>query len=79
MDQYLYLGTLYYLTSVYLCRIGTHHIFYHIFLIHITKYAYQGLRRVYNDKQVLEMTDIVVAHRFIDLYVLHEVDERAHD
>ena len=32
MDRYLYLGTLYYLTSVYLRKIGTHH----IFLIHIT-------------------------------------------
>ena len=35
----------------------------------------EGLRRVYNDKEVLEMIDIVVANRFIDLYVLHGVDE----
>ena len=41
MDRYPYLGTLYYLTNVSLPIIGTHHIFYRIFLIHITKYAYQ--------------------------------------
>ena len=35
----------------------------------------EGLRRVYNDKDVLEMTDIVAANMFIDLYVVHEVDE----
>ena len=29
------------MTSIYLRRIGTHHIFYRIFLIHIIKYAYQ--------------------------------------
>ena len=41
VDRYPYLGTPYYLTRLYLSRIGTHHIFYRIFLIHITKYAYQ--------------------------------------
>ena len=35
----------------------------------------EGLRRVYNDKKVLEMTNIVATNRFIDLYVVHEVDE----
>ena len=35
----------------------------------------EGLRRVYNAKEVLEMIDIVVANRFINLYVLHGVDE----
>ena len=34
----------------------------------------EELRRVYNDKEVLELTNIVVANRFIDFYVLHEVD-----
>ena len=36
MDRYLYLGTLHYLTSVYLRIIGAYYIFYFIFLIHIT-------------------------------------------
>ena len=35
----------------------------------------QELRKVYNDKKVLEMTDIDVVNMFIDLYVLHGVDE----
>ena len=30
----------------------------------------EELRRVYNDKEVLEMTDIVVANRFINFYAL---------
>ena len=34
----------------------------------------EELRRVYNDKEVLELTNIVVANRFIDFYVLHGVD-----
>ena len=29
MDRYLYLGTLYYLTSIYLRRIGTLHFYLH--------------------------------------------------
>ena len=36
MDRYLYLGTLYYLTSVYLRRIGALLIFFCIFLIQNT-------------------------------------------
>ena len=36
MDRYPYLGTLYYLTSVYLRKIGSYYIFDCIFLIHIT-------------------------------------------
>ena len=34
-----------------------------------------GLRRVYNDKEVLQMSEIVLGNRCIHLYVLHEVDE----
>ena len=36
MDQYPYLGTLYYLTNVYLDIIGTIGIFFYIFLIQNT-------------------------------------------
>ena len=36
MDRYSYLGTLYYLTSVYLSRISTRFIFFCIFLIQNT-------------------------------------------
>ena len=35
----------------------------------------EGLRRVYDDKEVLQMSEIVLRNRCIDLYVLHEVDE----
>ena len=35
----------------------------------------EGLRRVYDDKDVLQMSEIVLANRCIDLYVLHGVDE----
>ena len=35
----------------------------------------KGLKRVYNDKEVLEMADIVAKNMFIDLYVVHGVDE----
>ena len=34
-----------------------------------------GLRRVYADKEVLQMAEIVLAYGCIDLYVLHGVDE----
>ena len=34
-----------------------------------------GLRRVYADKEVLQMVEIVLAYGCIDLYVLHGVDE----
>lgn len=35
-----------------------------------------GLRRIYIDKEVLEMTEILLANnRYIDLYVFHGVDE----
>ena len=33
------------------------------------------LRRVYVDKEVLHMVEIVLAYECIDLYVLHGVDE----
>ena len=39
------------------------------------KSLYERLRRVYNDKEVLEMTNIIGANRFIDLYVVHGIDE----
>ena len=35
----------------------------------------EGLRRVYCDKEVLQMSEIVLGNRCIDLYVLHEVYE----
>ena len=34
-----------------------------------------GLRRVYADKEVLQMAEIVLAYGCIDLYVWHGVDE----
>ena len=33
------------------------------------------LRRVYDDKEVLQMSEIVLGNRSIDLYLLHGVDE----
>ena len=39
------------------------------------KSLYEGLRRVYNNKEVLQMSEIVLGNRPIDLYVLHGVDE----
>ncbi|KAK9732443.1 hypothetical protein RND81_04G000600 [Saponaria officinalis] len=35
----------------------------------------EGLRKVYNDKEVLEMIDIVAKNKVIDLYVEHGVDQ----
>ena len=35
----------------------------------------EGLRRVYNDKEVLQISEIVLGNRCIDLYVFHGVDE----
>ena len=35
----------------------------------------EGLRRVYDDKEVLQMSEIVVGNRCIDLCALHGVDE----
>ena len=35
----------------------------------------EGLRRVYDDKEVLQMAEIVLENDCIDLYVLHGVDE----
>ncbi|KAL2906117.1 TOM1-like protein 6, partial [Bienertia sinuspersici] len=34
----------------------------------------EGLRRVYNDKKVLEMAEVVLKHKALDLYVVHGVD-----
>ena len=35
----------------------------------------EGLRRVYADKEGMQMTEIVLENGCIDLYVLHGVDE----
>ncbi|KAL2892234.1 CREB-binding protein [Bienertia sinuspersici] len=34
----------------------------------------EGLKRVYNDKEVLEMAEVVLKHKALDLYVVHGVD-----
>ena len=46
-----------------------------IYYLILGKSLDEGLKRVYNDKEVLEMTDIVAKNRFIYLYVVHGVDE----
>ena len=46
-----------------------------IYYLILGKILDEGLKRVYDDKEVLEMVDIVVANRFIDLYVVHGVDK----
>ena len=61
MDRYPYLGTLYYLKGVYLRRIGTHRIFYRIFLIHITKYAYQVFGVVAEENRCFMLISILSA------------------
>ena len=43
MDLYLYLGKFYYLTSVYLCRIGTLHFYLHVHKNTITQTAIKFL------------------------------------
>ncbi|XP_021725070.1 uncharacterized protein LOC110692374 [Chenopodium quinoa] len=35
-----------------------------------------GLRKVYDDKEVLEMTEIVKKQKYIQVYVVHGVDEQ---
>ncbi|KAL2894560.1 Mediator of RNA polymerase II transcription subunit 13 [Bienertia sinuspersici] len=34
----------------------------------------EGLKRVYNDKEGLEMAEVVLKHKALDLYVVHGVD-----
>ncbi|KAL2900059.1 Glycine dehydrogenase, partial [Bienertia sinuspersici] len=34
----------------------------------------EGVKRVYNEKEVLEMAEVVLRHKALDLYVVHGVD-----
>ena len=45
-----------------------------IYYLILGKSLEDGLRRVYADKEVLQMVEIVLAYGCIDLYVLHWVD-----
>ena len=49
--------------------------FEEIYYLILGKSLDEELRKVYNDKEVLEMTNIVAANRFINLYMVHRVDE----
>ena len=46
-----------------------------IYYLILGKSLEEGLKRVYDDKEVLQMSEIVLGNRCIDLYVLHGVDE----
>ena len=46
-----------------------------IYYLILVKSLENGLRRVYADKEVLHMDEIVLAYGCINLYVLHGVDE----
>ena len=46
-----------------------------IYYLILGKSLEDGLRRVYVDKEVLQMAEIVLAYGCIDLYVLHGVNE----
>ena len=65
MDRYPYLGTLYYLTSVYLREIGVH-------ILHITLSAYQVFGAVAGEKFSVDIDnnalDITLDHFF---YLIH--------
>ena len=46
-----------------------------VYYLILDKSLDEGLRRVYDDKGLLQMSEIVLGSRCIDLYVLHGVDE----
>ena len=45
-----------------------------IYYLIIGKSLGEGLRRVYDDKEVLQMDEIVLENGCMDLYVLHGLD-----
>ncbi|KMS65583.1 hypothetical protein BVRB_034500, partial [Beta vulgaris subsp. vulgaris] len=56
-------------------KCGTYRVIDKIFYLIPGKTLDDGLRIVYRDKEVLEMGEIAMKSRCIDLYVLHGVDE----
>ena len=60
-DQYPYLGTLYYLKSVYLRRIGTLHFYLHVRKNIITQYAYQVFGAVVGEHAYLFVVFMLIS------------------
>ena len=70
MDRYPYLGTLYYLTSIYLRGIGALFIFFCIFYIHITKYAYQVFGVVAGENRCFMQISILSASLILETFFM---------
>ncbi|CAH9125871.1 unnamed protein product [Cuscuta epithymum] len=56
-------------------KCGTYNIIDEIFYLIPGLTFDKGLRRVYNDKEVLEMTEILMRFKSLDCYVLHGIDK----
>ncbi|CAH9146031.1 unnamed protein product [Cuscuta epithymum] len=56
-------------------KCGTYNVIDQIFYLIPGMTLDKGLRKVYNDKEVLEMSAILVQSRSLDMYVLHGLDE----